>query len=193
MNSEALSPFRKQIKPNVSLFDSAIKESANITNENVHTPVTPNKSAKTRHFLNIETPKCTLTPTRSRVETGDDTNEVSDNYFRILPSCLFRDILSLPLSSNGVSEWIGKSIKIIGHLGNGGFSVVYIVEDITTNKRYALKKISLKSTSSASVRNFRREIVNLWRIKGCKNCVQIFLGWEDKSTLNILTDLFEIR
>lgn len=193
MNGETSTPIRKQVRPDISLFDSAIKEGSNFTIESSQTPITPNKSARTKHLLNIETPKCSLTPTRPYKINDDSSTKVSDRYFRILPSPLFKDIASLPSSSEDSRKWLDMNFKLADFLGSGGFSSVFAVEDTKTGIKYALKKVSLKNASSFSVHNFRREIINLWCVKGCKNCVQIYLGWEDESSLNILTDIFKMR
>lgn len=192
-NCNTLTP-RKTIKPDCTLFDSAIKESNIVASTPLsNTPHTPSKSAKTKHLMNIATPKCALTPTRGIKSSPLETTELNGTYFRVLPSSLFMDFPSLPSDLEQAAYWLENNIRVLSFIGDGAFSKVYAVEHLLTGTHYALKKISLKNSSSASVGSFRREVVNLWMIKGCSHCLQIYLGWEDGNSLNILTDLYRLR
>jgi hypothetical protein len=175
---EPKTPCRKNIKPPDSIFLSADR-------------------IKNTSVINFESPKTPTKSSRIRLVTGDSKrifNEVSNSlpkdvnelFFRIIPSNIFKDIPDIP--SEVDRNWLEKSFKIVEQIGEGNFSQVFLT-CINDKHYYALKR-SKDVSSPLSNMNFRKEIINLWKLKGCKNILQIYLGWEDVNGFNILTDVY---
>lgn len=174
---EPKTPCRKSIKPPNSIFLSADRI-RNTSTVNFDSPKTPTKSSKIR------------------LVTGDSKilNEVSNSlpkdinelFFRIIPSNIFKDIPDVPFEIDRI--WLEKSFRIVEQIGEGNFSRVYLT-CINDKYCYALKRSKDVSSPSSNM-NFRKEIINLWKLKGCRNILQIYLGWEDVNGFNILTDVY---
>ena len=175
---DAKTPIRKNIKPPNSIFLSADRNK-NLAVENFESPKTPTKSSKIK--LVARTPNGLFNEVPIGLPKDQD-----DPFFRIIPSNIFKDIPDISSEIDG--NWLEKSFKIIEQIGEGNFSRVYLA-CVNDKYYYALKKSKYASSPSTNM-NFRREIINLWKLKGCKNILQIYLGWEDSTGLNILTDVY---
>jgi serine/threonine protein kinase len=56
-----------------------------------------------------------------------------------------------------VGQIVGQRFKVLSFLGKGGMGSVYLVEEILSHKRYALKTISAKATSERELKRFQLE------------------------------------
>jgi hypothetical protein len=171
-------PLRKNIKPPDSIFLSADRNK-NVGVENFESPKTPTKYSKTKLVARTSNNLLNEFPINLQ-------KDLTAPFFRIIPSNIFKDIPDVSSEIDG--NWLEKSFKINEQIGEGNFSRVYLA--CVNHKYYYALKRSKDSSSSSSNMNFRREIVNLWKLKGCKNILQIYLGWEDSTGLNILTDVY---
>jgi serine/threonine protein kinase len=157
-------PF-KVARPSLNVINSAGKPQP----LNPTTPSTPNKGKKTK----IVTSASLQSPL---------ANASRENCLKIIPSSLFIDI---PLPINDAKAWLGDNVKILKHLGSGNFSDVYQVAIKSSGSVYALKKFHKVNNHDVQLGRF--EIINLWKVKGCSRCLQVYLGWEDADYICSLT------
>ena len=192
-------PISKIIRPNPNIFDSAEKRSPlfdDFLNQK-GTPQTPSKINKTKLMLNIDVSKCPFPEIidKDRQESLlpsslENIGTTEASYFKIFPDVSFIDLPQAPNQVEYIPQWLHENLRDRIKLGFGSFSEVYRVSLRLNGLVFALK--IAKDSSSNSLKIFRKEILNLWKVKGCKNCIQIYLGWEDYKGIYILTQHYPL-
>ena len=90
------------------------------------------------------------------------------------------DSINYPLLQN--------KYKIIDYLNKGGFSKVYLVEDIDTNKKYAAKLLNMEKVNET---NFKKEIQILKKLSSLNH--PYIVNYIDSGEEDIILDSEEIN
>eukprot|EP00917_Polyrhabdina_sp_WS-2016_P026057 GHVP01055999.1.p1 GENE.GHVP01055999.1~~GHVP01055999.1.p1 ORF type:complete len:397 (-),score=93.47 GHVP01055999.1:3766-4956(-) len=114
---------------------------------------------------------------------------LSEDYFSVLESSpLSKNTSEILDFKDADSDLFLSKYRKVKLIGEGDFSEVYLVENRENKALSVVKRLKREHTGKRNREETIKEVKNLWKIVGTRNCIQIYSAWEQNGYCYIETE-----